>query len=223
MRENNIKLTNETRLALWEEHLEIPIVALDKALKYGKLILRGLGPSARWKQCLAMAGVGFLQSLWEKPIWEGVWPYLDPMVSVCLRTASMEWNVPGKYGPHGELFFFLIQKEPARVPDSETFSPFMNSDIRTPFYSADDLKMCALLALHIIAEEGRDGDGFQVPVLEEEWKMGCPKSPRWESEGEAWSEDEDASSTASREGNVCNDALPRSPFSCRIGSWQRWH
>ena len=22
------------------------------------------------------------------------------------------WNVPGKYGPHGELFFFLIQKEP---------------------------------------------------------------------------------------------------------------
>ena len=68
-----------------------------------------------------MAVVGFLQNLWEKPIWEGVWPYLDPMDSVCvcvLRTASMEWNVPGKYGPHGELFFFLIQKEPAtmRVP-----------------------------------------------------------------------------------------------------------
>ena len=35
----------------------------------------------------------------------------------------------------------------------------------------------------------------------------CPESPMWESEGEAWSEDEDASSTASREGNVCNDAL----------------
>ena len=58
-------------------------------------------------------GVGFLQSLWEKPMWEGVWPYLDPMDSVCLRTASMEWNVPGKYGLDGELFFFLIQKEPA--------------------------------------------------------------------------------------------------------------
>ena len=39
------------------------------------------------------------------------------------------------------------------------------------------------------------------------WKMGCPKSPRWVSEGEAWSEDEGASSTATREGNVCNDAL----------------
>ena len=36
-------------------------------------------------------------------------------VCVCLRTASMEWNVPGKYGPQGELFYFLIQKEPATV------------------------------------------------------------------------------------------------------------
>ena len=31
--------------------------------------------------------------------------------------------MPGKYGPHGELFFLLIQKE------RETFSPFINSDI----------------------------------------------------------------------------------------------
>ena len=69
------------------------------------------------------------------------------------------------------------------------------------------LKKCALLALHVMAEEGRDGDGFQVSELGEEWKMGCPKSPMWESEGEAWSEDEDASSSVSREGNVCNDAL----------------
>ena len=46
---------------------------------------------------------------------------------VCLRTASMEWNVPGKYGPHGELVFFLIQKEPATVPDGETFSLFINA------------------------------------------------------------------------------------------------
>ena len=38
-------------------------------------------------------------------MWEGVWPYLDPMDSVCLRTASMEWDVPGKYEPHGELLF----------------------------------------------------------------------------------------------------------------------
>ena len=55
-----------------------------------------------------------------KPIWEGVRLYLDPMDSVCLRTASMEWNVPGKYGPHGELLFFLIQKEPATEQVGET-------------------------------------------------------------------------------------------------------
>ena len=45
-----------------------------------------------------MACAGFLQSLWEKPIREGVWPYLDPMDGVCLRTASVEWNVPEKCG-----------------------------------------------------------------------------------------------------------------------------
>ena len=87
------------------------------------------------------------------------------------------------------------------------FGPLFNADICTPLFSADLLKKCALLALHIIAEEGRDGDGFQVPGLGDERKMGRPKSPMWESEGEAWSEDEDASSTASREGNVCHDAL----------------
>ena len=36
-----------------------------------------------------MAGVGFLQSVWEKPVWEGVWPYLDPMDSVCVFTHSI--------------------------------------------------------------------------------------------------------------------------------------
>ena len=105
-----------------------------------------------------MAGVGFLQSLWERPIW-------DPMVSVCLRTASIEWNVPGEYGPHGELFFFLTQKEPATVLGSETFSSFFNADIRIHLFSADVLEKCALIAFH---EEGRDGDGCHVPGLGDE-------------------------------------------------------
>ena len=72
-------------------------------------------------------GAGFLQLLWVKPIW----PFLDPWDSVCLRTASVEWNVPGKYGPHGELFFVLIQKEPATMLGSETLGPFFAADIRT--------------------------------------------------------------------------------------------
>ena len=80
-----------------------------------------------------MPGAGFLSSLWEKPIWDGVRPYLDPMDSVCLRTASVEWNVPGEYGPHGDLFFFLIETEPATMPGSETFSPFFAAEIHTPF------------------------------------------------------------------------------------------
>ena len=82
---------------------------------------------------------------------------------LCYRTASRKWNVPGKYVPHGELFFFLIQKEPATEQVGETFSPFFNADICTSLFSAGVLKKCALLALHIIAEEGRNGDGFQVP------------------------------------------------------------
>ena len=160
---------------------------------------------------------------------EGVWPCLDPMDSVCLRTASMEWNVPGKYGPHGELFFFLIQEEPATVPVSETFSPFFNADIGTSLFSADVLKKCALIALHVIAEEGRDGDGSHVPGFGDEWKMGCPKSPTWEGEGEAWSEDESVScgalvkamcATMRCTSSGCMCLVTRSLFSCRIGSWR---
>ena len=66
----------------------------------------------------------------------------------------------------------------------------------------------ALIAIHFMAEGGGDGeDGCRAPGLGYEWKMGCPKSPIWESEGEARSEDESASSSCSREGNVGNDAL----------------
>ena len=112
-----------------------------------------------------MGAVGFFRSVWEKPIWEGVWPTWIRLDSACLRTASVEWNVPGKCGPHGELFFFLIQQEPAIAPNSETFSPCTNPDIRTSLFSADVLKKCALIALHVMAKEGRYGDGFQVPEL----------------------------------------------------------
>ena len=58
-------------------------------------MLEGIDPSALWRERSTMAGVWFFQSLWEKPIWEGVWPNFDPMDSVSLRTASGEWNVSG--------------------------------------------------------------------------------------------------------------------------------
>ena len=60
--------------------------------------------------------------------------------------------------------------------------------------------------MHLIAE-GRDGKGCRAPGLGDEWEMGCPKSPMWESGDEAWSDDESASSNGSRDGNVGNVAL----------------
>ena len=73
-REDNVKGRSETRLALWEEHLKNPTVALDKALKCVENRSLRSRPECLVEGCLAMAGVGFLQSVWEKPIWEGVWP-----------------------------------------------------------------------------------------------------------------------------------------------------
>ena len=57
------------------------------------------------------------------------------------------------------------------MPGRETVNPFLNADIRTPLFSADVLKKCALLAFHLMAEEGRGADGCNAPGLEEEWRM----------------------------------------------------
>ena len=38
--------------------------------------------------------------------------FLDAWDSVRLRTTSTQWNVPRRYGPYCELFFFLLEKEP---------------------------------------------------------------------------------------------------------------
>ena len=81
------------------EHLKHSIVALDKALKYVE--------SSYWACFSArdlVVGVvsNGLRRLLPKSV--GVWPYLDPSDSLCLRTAPVERNVPGKHGPHGELF-----------------------------------------------------------------------------------------------------------------------
>ena len=78
--------------------------------------------------------------------------------------------MPGKYGPHGELLFFLIQKDLASMPVIETFSSFFTADIGTPFFSADVLKKCALMGMHQTAEEGRGGKGGgQTPDSGDTW------------------------------------------------------
>ena len=155
-----------------------------------------------------MAGVDFLRSLWERTIWEGVWPHLNPMDRVRVYAQHpRSGTCQGRTGRTASSFFFLIQKEPAMVSGSENVSPFFNGDIRTPLLLCGCPQEVRAYRLALIAEEGRDGDGCHVPGLGDEWKMVCPKSPMWESEGEAWSEDERVSSSGSREGNVGNDAL----------------
>ena len=152
------------------------------------------------------------------------------MSSVCLRTASMDWTVPGKYGPRGELFFFLIQKEEQSIaPNNETFSPFINLGIRFTCFSADVLKKCALIALYVMSEEAVSGDGFQVLELGEVWKMACQSSPVWERFGRktkmclqvALGKGMCATMRCTSLG--CMDPVTRSLFCCRIGTCQRWH
>ena len=113
-------------------------------------------------------GSGILQKMWKRPVWEGVWPCLDPWDSVRLRTTSTHWNVPGKYGPHGEPCFFLIKKE--QVVASDEVLP-------NPFVSAETVKACALVGLHLLAAEGEGGSsGGQACPVGPEWISSCSAS-----------------------------------------------
>ena len=94
------------------------------------------------------------------PLEQVLWPFLGAWDSAQLRTTSSQWNVPGRHGPYGELFFFLlkrelelirelvrfgpsiqphgellfslIQKKPAFVPDSEAFNSFIGDGFPVP-------------------------------------------------------------------------------------------
>ena len=90
-------------------------------------------------------GSGLLPDLWGKPLWEEVfWPFLDAWDSVRPRTASTQWNVPERYGPHDELFLFLLKKEPRVLSELVLFGPSISSE---------KVKACALIGLHVMAEE----------------------------------------------------------------------
>ena len=94
-------------------------------------------------------GTKILQKMSEGPFWgkmSGL--FWDVWDSVRLRTASTYWNVRGKYGPHGDLFFFLIKKEPLAVSSNVPSNPFV---------SAETLKACALIGLHPLTAEGEAG------------------------------------------------------------------
>ena len=89
-REDSVRGRNETILALWEEHLKDPIVALDQALKCVVNIRAGsLGPESCVE--VAVACAGFFRSLWEKPIWEGVFGLTWIRWIVCVY-AQRPWS-----------------------------------------------------------------------------------------------------------------------------------
>ena len=80
------------------------------------------------------------------PLWEEVlWPFLDALDSVRLRTTSSPWNVPGRYGSYGELFFFPFE-ETADGPQGAGFGLGPASQLK-------QVKACALVGLHMMAEE----------------------------------------------------------------------
>ena len=177
-----------------------------------------------------MAGDGFLQSLWEKPIWKGIWPHLGPMDGVCLRTASVGWNVPGKYGPHGGLFFFLIQKEPASMPGKETVCLVFNVDIRTSSLLMSSRSVCLLPCASSRKKEeaGKMGvmliQGMYVSWVFQRFQREKVRAKP----GQKTS----MSSSDSRKQSVQRSAachwvvlacLMTRLCSWRIGSWQTWH
>ena len=93
--------------------------------------------------------------LWRKPFWEKVQLFLGAWDCVRLRTTSSQWNVPGRYGPYGELFFFFFKKEPRVLSELGRFGPSI---------SAETVKVCALFGLHMMAEENawRSDSGSSV-------------------------------------------------------------
>ena len=114
-------------------------------------------------------GSGIFPKMWkDRP---GKVSGLYPWYMVRLRTASTHWNVPGKYGPHDELFFFLIQKEPVVAS---------NEVLPNPYVSEETLKVCAMFGLHLLAAGGEAGSsGSQSPGLGDMWRHGCPVSLEW--------------------------------------------
>ena len=97
------------------------------------------------------------------PLWEEVlWPFLDAWDSVRLRTTSTQWNVSGRYGPYGELFFFLLKKEPMVLRELVRFGPSIRPHGELLFFL---IQKKPAFVLDSEAFNSFIGDGFLVPEL----------------------------------------------------------
>ena len=109
---------------------------------------------------------------------EKVWPYLDSWDSVRLRTASTHWNVPGKYGPHGELFFeacaliglyLLVADYEVGSNDSQSLD---QGDMWT--YGCPKSPICSSLCPASVTsgddeEYGHNNECRAIEVIEQDW------------------------------------------------------
>ena len=77
-----------------------------------------------------------------------------------------------------------------------------------PCIPAETVKACALIGLHMMAEEtALRLDGDSCPKLRDMWRYGCPKNTVWSSVGDEWAGSEGTSSFEDYEHNVDNLAL----------------
>ena len=137
-REDAVLGRARVRLDLWEEHLKDPILELGKSVgMFGKST-----QGWHWvSQCVVASFCrrNGLQHRWRTDFAKksGSLALRGPMVRGVFRVSSRYLRVPGKYGPHSELFFVFTRKEPVAL----TEVPF------EPCVSAETLKACGLLFL----------------------------------------------------------------------------
>ena len=145
---------------LWEEHLKAPLAALAKALEclenpyWGWHLVSQLVAASRRNGFQHRWCKDFAKDVGRGPVGKAS---LDPWTLCVLRTSSRVWNVLGKFGPHGEVFFFLIQKGPFALK---------------PCVPAETLKACALSGLHLMAAGGESGSSSSSGVSSPELVRG---------------------------------------------------
>ena len=192
------------------------------------LVLEVSAPSALGKVRAPMAAVGFLRRMWEKADLGGRLALIGSDGYGVLAHSVHGMEHTREVRAVWRTLFFLIQKERAIAPNSETFSFFfINPGIR----SADVLKKCALIALRVITEEGRDGD-FKFPSWEKngKWAARRVQSGRVKTKLGRNTKvclpphlTKAVCATRRCTSSGCMGPVTRSLFSCRIGSWQRSH
>ena len=77
--------------------------------------------------------------------------------------------------PHGELLFFLMQKKPAFMPDSEAFNSFIGDDLLIPELKGgseasedDQADNVSSEALYVI---GLHGSGDRISCFVQDWEV----------------------------------------------------